>query len=72
MAKTYKVLGMTCGGCASSVTKAIQAASPEAAVEVEVDLEAKEVSVEGPGGIDNDAAIKQAVEGAGFEYAGPA
>ncbi len=67
MAKVYKVLGMTCGGCASSVTKAIQAASPEATVDV--DLEANEVNVEG---IDDDATIKQAVEGAGFEYAGPA
>ncbi len=70
MAKVYKVLGMTCGGCASSVTKAIQAASPEAAVDV--DIEANEVNVEGPGGIIDDATIKQAVEGAGFEYAGPA
>ena len=70
MAKVYKVLGMTCGGCASSVTKAIQAASPEAAVDV--DLEANEVNVEGPGGIIDDATIKQAVESAGFEYAGPA
>jgi copper chaperone len=70
MAKVYKVLGMTCGGCASSVTKAIQAASPEAVVDV--DLEANEVNVEGPGGIIDDATIKQAVEGAGFEYAGPA
>lgn len=67
MAKVYKVLGMTCGGCASSVTKAIQAASPEAAVDV--DIEANEVNVEG---IDDDATIKQAVEDAGFEYAGPA
>ncbi len=70
MAKVYKVLGMTCGGCASSVTKAIQAASPEAAVDV--DLEANEINVEGPGGVIDDATIKQAVEGAGFEYAGPA
>ena len=70
MAKVYKVLGMTCGGCASSVTKAIQAASPEAVVDV--DLEANEVNVEGPGGIIDDATIKQVVEGAGFEYAGPA
>ena len=70
MAKVYKVLGMTCGGCASSVTKAIQATSPEAVVDV--DLEANEVNVEGPGGIIDDATIKQAVEGAGFEYAGPA
>ncbi len=71
MAKVYKVLGMTCGGCASSVTKAIQAASPETAVDV--DLEANEINVEGPGGgVIDDAIIKQAVEGAGFEYAGPA
>ncbi len=70
MAKVYKVLGMTCGACASSVTKAIQAASPEAVVDV--DLEANEVNVEGPGGIIDDATIKQAVENAGFEYAGPA
>lgn len=70
MAKVYKVLGMTCDGCASSVTKAIQAAAPEAAVDV--DLDAQEVNVEGPGGIIDDATIKQAVEGAGFEYAGPA
>ena len=70
MAKVYKVLGMTCGGCGSSVTKAIQAASPEAVVDV--DLEANEVNVESPGGIIDDATIKQAVEGAGFEYAGPA
>ncbi len=70
MAKVYKVLGMTCGGCASSVTKAIQAASPEAAVDV--DLEADQVSIEGAGSIIDDDTIKQAVEGAGFEYAGPA
>ena len=25
---TYKVLGMTCQGCANSVTKAIQSAAP--------------------------------------------
>ncbi len=70
MAKVYKVLGMTCDGCASSVTKAIQAASPEAAVDV--DLEANEVNVEGPGGIIDHATVKQVVEGAGFEYFGPA
>ncbi len=70
MAKVYKVLGMTCGGCASSVTKAIQTASPEATVDV--DLEANEVNIEGPGGVIEDATIKQAVENAGFEYAGPA
>lgn len=66
MAKTYKVLGMSCDGCVKSVTKAIQLAIPGATVEV--NLDAKEVSVEG--GDDNET-IQQAVEKAGFEYAGP-
>ena len=70
MAKVYKVVGMTCDGCASSVTKAIQAALPATAVDV--NLEANEVNVEDPGGIIDGATIKQAVESAGFEYAGPA
>ncbi len=69
MAKKYSVLGMTCGGCANSVTKAIKAAAPEA--EVDVNLDANEVTVEGPGGIIDDATVKNAVESAGFEYAGP-
>ena len=66
MAKTYKVLGMSCDGCAKSVTNAIQLAAPAATVEV--DLDAKEVVVEG---IDDNETIQQAVEKAGFEYAGP-
>ncbi len=65
MAKTYSVLGMTCGGCANAVTKAIQAALPEA--EVDVDLEAKKVTVDGP---INDDAVQKAVEEAGFEFGG--
>ena len=67
MTKKYRVLGMTCGGCASSVTKALQVAAPDASVEV--DLNAKEVSV---GGIPDDAMVQHAVEGAGFEFGGPA
>lgn len=66
MTDTYAVNGMTCGGCANSVTKAIQAAVPGA--NVEVDLDAKTVRVAGA-----DANIvKQAVEDAGFEFAGMA
>ncbi len=65
MARTYSVSGMSCDGCANSVTKAIQAAQPGATVEV--DLEAKEVTVEGTD--DNDL-IRQAVEKAGFEFGG--
>ncbi len=67
MAKKYSVLGMTCGGCANSVTKAIEAAAPDA--KVDVNLDDKEVTVEG---IDDDATVQSAVEGAGFEYGGPA
>ncbi len=66
MTDIYTVNGMTCGGCANSVTKAIQAAVPSA--DVEVNLDAKTVRVAGA-----DANIvKQAVEDAGFEFAGMA
>lgn len=67
MSKTYNVNGMTCGGCASSVTNAIKGAAPDA--DVSIDLDAKQVTVEG---IDDDAVIEKAVGEAGFEYAGPA
>ena len=66
MSKTYRVLGMTCGGCASSVTKAIEAAA--AGARVQVDLEAKTVTVDGA---TEDGAIQTAVEDAGFDYGGP-
>ena len=65
MARTFSVLGMSCDGCANSVTKAIQAAQPDATVEV--DLETKEITVEGAD--DNDL-IRKAVEKAGFEFGG--
>ena len=38
---TYRVNGMTCGGCANAVTRAIKAAAP--AADVKVDLSAKTV-----------------------------
>jgi copper chaperone len=56
---------MTCQGCATSVTNAIAAAAPGA--EVSVDLDAKQVSVEG---CDDTAVIAQAIDDAGFEFAG--
>ena len=65
MAKTYHVTGMSCGGCAASIERAIKAVLPSASVSV--DLEAKAVTVDGA---DNDAAIEQAVDGAGFTYGG--
>ncbi|NQU61064.1 MAG: heavy-metal-associated domain-containing protein [Rhodospirillales bacterium] len=65
MPTTYNVSGMTCEGCANAVTKAIQAALPGA--EVDVDLEAKKVTVNGAG---DDGAVQKAVEEAGFEFGG--
>ncbi|GAB6051978.1 heavy-metal-associated domain-containing protein [Magnetospira thiophila] len=64
MAK-YLVDGMTCGGCAASVERAIKELAPNSTVSV--DLAAKEITV---GGVDDDAVIQQAVENAGFEYKG--
>ena len=66
MSNTYTVLGMTCGGCAKSVTNAVQDAAPGASVSV--DLEAKSVTVDGA----DELTVKQAVEDAGFEYVGKA
>lgn len=65
MAKTYRVDGMTCGGCAKSVTKAIQAVAEDA--KVEINLEEKTVDVEG---FDDDKEIGRVVEEAGFEFGG--
>jgi copper chaperone len=67
MAKVYKVEGMSCGGCAGSVEQAIQAAVPGASVAIE--LEGGLVTVEG---VDDDSLVQQAVEDAGFTYAGRA
>lgn len=65
MPATYKVSGMSCGGCANSVTNAIKALAADA--NVTVDLEAKQITVDG---LDDAAAIGQAVEDAGFEFGG--
>lgn len=67
MTTAYTVLGMTCGGCANSVSRAIKAAAP--GTEVDVDLEAKKVSVTGDA---DEATVARAVADAGFEFAGPA
>ncbi|MES9957351.1 MAG: heavy-metal-associated domain-containing protein [Sedimenticola sp.] len=67
MQKTYKVEGMSCGGCSSSVEQAIKAAAPGA--EVSVELEGGLVTVSN---VDDDALVAQAVEDAGFTFAGQA
>jgi copper chaperone len=66
MAQTYRVTGMTCGGCARSVEAAIKMAAPGA--RVSVDLDAKAVTVEG---VDEEM-VEEAVEGAGFTFEGAA
>ena len=62
---TYTVEGMTCQGCAAAVTRAIVTAAP--GTRVTVDLGGKKVSVEGNAPA---AAVKAAVEDAGFEFKG--
>ena len=60
---TYTIAGMTCGGCVSSVTKALQAQLPEA--KVTVTLETQTVEVEGE---HTEAQVREAVEDAGFDW----
>lgn len=67
MTDAYKVDGMTCGGCARSVSNAIVKAAPNAAVTV--DLAAGRVMVEGDVPADT---VRQAVEAAGFDFGGAA
>lgn len=62
---TYAVEGMTCQGCAAAVTSAIMTAAP--GTRVTVNLGDKQVRVEGDAPA---AAIKAAVEEAGFEFKG--
>lgn len=64
MSKTYRVGGMTCGGCARSVESAIKAESPAATVAV--DLGTATVTVEGA----DEVQVKKAVDGAGFDFQG--
>ncbi len=57
-----KVEGMTCGGCAASVKRALQALDAHA--DVNVDLAAKTVKVATAAQLD---AVKAAVEDAGYD-----
>ncbi len=62
MNATYKVSGMTCGGCVRSVTRALEQALPGA--KVEVSLDAATAKVEGQ---HDPAKAKAAIEAAGFD-----
>ena len=65
MEQVYRVEGMSCGGCASSVERAIQRADAQA--EVAVDLAQSQVRVKSslP-----EEGVREAVEGAGFTFVG--
>lgn len=65
MSTTYTVDGMTCGHCAQAVTNALKALNENA--EINVDLEKKAVSV---AGLDDESAIAEAIEDAGFDFKG--
>ena len=67
MGNSYKVDGMTCGGCANSVINAIKGVAPGS--EITVNLEAKEITVVG---LNDEALIAKAVDDAGFEFGGVA
>jgi copper chaperone len=67
MSRTYRVKGMSCGGCVRAVTKAIVRRVPQA--QVSVDLEKGLVTVEGEAA---EAEVRMAVADAGFDYVGVA
>lgn len=65
MASTYRVTGMSCGGCARSVENAIKSLAAEASVSI--DLDAKTVTVDGA----SADQVRKAVDEAGFDFGGP-
>jgi copper chaperone len=62
----FKVEDMTCGHCASTITKAVQAL--DQAAKVEVDLQGKRVRIESRAG---EPQISAAIREAGFTPAQP-
>lgn len=65
MTRIYKIEGMSCGGCAKNIEKAMNQAFPD--LKVAVDHVKKEMRVEG---IADTEAVKQVVEDAGFDFKG--
>ncbi len=64
---TYTVVGMTCGHCVSSVTEEVS--QVPGVTDVDVDLASGGLTVTGDAEVD-DAAVRAAVEEAGYEVAG--
>jgi copper chaperone len=64
--KTYRVDGMTCGGCVASLTRALKAVLPDR--KIEVTLRGGLVRIEG----DHDPKqVERAADDAGYTYVGP-
>jgi copper chaperone len=61
----FDVQEMTCGGCAASVTRAVQRL--DAAAKVDVDLAAKKVTVQSSRPLDE---VRSAIADAGFPVTG--
>ena len=64
---TYTVVGMTCGHCVSSVTEEVSQVPGVA--DVDVDLASGGLTVTSDAELD-DAAVRAAVEEAGYQVAG--
>ena len=62
---TYRVTGMTCGGCAKSLSQAMERTLPGLHFDVSVDKES--LTVSGPHA---SSQVQQAVEAAGFDFGG--
>jgi copper chaperone len=67
MSTTYTVTGMTCGHCVTSVTEEVSQVPGVTAVEVDLASGGLTVTSEAP--VD-EAAVRAAVEEAGYEVAG--
>ena len=67
MEKSYRVKGVTCQGCATSVTRAFESLSPK--LEADVSVEQGTVRIRGE---HDEAVVKKAIEDAGFEFLGAA
>lgn len=69
-AHVFEVRGMTCGGCAKKVRKALQSDLGEDA-EITVDHANGQVSISAPHDI-SDAAVQAVIERVGYTFAGAA
>lgn len=62
--RTFRVAGMSCGGCARGLTAAFQ----RAGITATIDHATGTATVSGPVTL---AEVRAAVEGAGFQFGGP-